>query len=161
MFRSLRPSRRAFRCAPSRTETHRMSIIPSLLRFLSTFLRYKSTYSLTSRVTQHSLFAVFSHWPKYFYWWERNYLWLTCKANYIYQSFAIEKQAIHLRNLFSEMSSFLRKRWILAFIMYFWESTPGFLSFVITLLPSLWWPRFLLCCVLHLCVHTLGEGEFT
>ncbi len=32
-FRSLRPSRRAFRSAPARTETHRKSIIPSLLRF--------------------------------------------------------------------------------------------------------------------------------
>ncbi len=32
-FRSLRPSRRAFRSAPARTETHRKSIISSLLRF--------------------------------------------------------------------------------------------------------------------------------
>ncbi len=33
-FRSMRPSRRAFRLAPARTETYRRSVLPSLLRFL-------------------------------------------------------------------------------------------------------------------------------
>ncbi len=32
-FRSMRPSRRAFRLAPARTETYRRSVLPSLLRF--------------------------------------------------------------------------------------------------------------------------------
>ncbi len=33
-FRSMRPSRRAFRLAPARTETYRRSVLPSLLRLL-------------------------------------------------------------------------------------------------------------------------------
>ncbi len=34
LFRSMRPSRRAFRLAPARTETYRGAVLPSLLRFL-------------------------------------------------------------------------------------------------------------------------------
>ncbi len=33
-FRSMRPSRRAFRLPPARTETYRRSVLPSLLRLL-------------------------------------------------------------------------------------------------------------------------------
>ncbi len=51
-FQSLRPSQRAFRCAPARTETHRKSIIHSLLRFSIDPSATKMTYSLTSHVTK-------------------------------------------------------------------------------------------------------------
>ncbi len=78
--------RHAFRCVPVRAETHRKSIITSLLNVSSHPSAMKKLHIPLLRVKLNiNVLLFYITWTELLFCWERNYLCLTCQRNvYIY-----------------------------------------------------------------------------